>query len=103
MFALDLSRFAPRIDSLAIVAEGRVLGGQVITTRREGDSLHYRDESAFSDATRQVTTATLDTLGRVHRVEQTGASRGGATNFSLRYDAGRVKGRAEFPGADSQR
>ena len=101
-FTVDMRRFSPRIDSLAIVAEGRVLGGQMITVRRDADSLQYRDESVFGEATRQVTTATLDTLGRVRQVEQAGASREGATGVSLRYDAGRVTGRAEFPGPGGQ-
>lgn len=101
-FALDMGRFAPRLDSLAIVAQGRVLGGQVITVAREGDSLNYRDESVFGDATRQLTTATLDTLGRPSRTVQRGSARDGKTNISLSYGAGRVTGSVEFTGADSQ-
>ena len=101
-FALDMERFGPRLDSLAIVAQGRVLGGQVITVAREGDSLSYRDESVFGDATRQLTTATLDTLGRPSRTTQRGSARDGRTNISLSYGAGRVTGSVEFTGADSQ-
>jgi zinc protease len=101
-FALDMGRFSPRLDSLAIVAQGRVLGGQAITVTRQGDSLSYRDESVFGDATRQLTTATLDTLGRPRRTEQTGSAREGKTRISLSYAGGRVTGTAEFPGTDSQ-
>ena len=101
-FALDMGRFAPRLDSLAIVAQGRVLGGQVITVARQGDSLNYRDESVFGDATRQLTTATLDTLGRPGRTIQRGSSRDGKTTISLSYGSGRVTGSVEFAGADSQ-
>jgi zinc protease len=101
-FALDMGRFAPRLDSLAIVAQGRVLGGQVITVLRQGDSLNYRDESVFADATRQLTTATLDTLGRPSRTIQRGSTRGGKTEISLLFGEGRVTGSVEFTGADSQ-
>jgi zinc protease len=101
-FALDMERFAPRLDSLAIVAQGRVLGGQVITVARQGDSLNYRDESVFGDATRQLTTSTLDTLGRPGHTIQRGSARDGKTNISLSYGSGRVTGSVEFTGADSQ-
>jgi len=101
-FALDMGRFTPRLDSLAIVAQGRVLGGQVITVTRQGDSLSYRDESVFGDATRQLTTATLDTVGRPGRTIQRGSARDGKTTITLSYGDGRVAGSVEFTGADSQ-
>ena len=101
-FALDMRRFAPRLDSLAIVARGQVLGGQVITVARQGDSVSYRDESVFGDATRQLTTAALDTMGRPGRTEQSGSAREGKTRISLSYGRGRVTGSVEFTGVDSQ-
>jgi hypothetical protein len=102
-FALDMTRYSPRLDSLAIVADGRVVGAQVMTLERAGDTLRFRDRSAVGGATQQVTTVVLDTMGHARRVDLAAAGREGQTKISLSYAPGRVTGRTEYPGANGPR
>lgn len=92
-----------RTDSLVIVAQGATVGLQVSEVARAGDSLLYTERTSIGTAISQVTRVTIDTLGGMRSVDQTGKVQGQDTRITLRYGAGRVKGEAQLAGPGGPR
>jgi len=93
---LDPSRLEPRVDSLAIVAQGQTVGLQVARTSRAGDSLVYSEETVLGSVLHQSTTVVLEADGRMRRLDQTGQVRGQDTRIQLQYGPDRVRGTADI-------
>jgi zinc protease len=97
------SRVAGRVDSLAILADGRTVGMQVTRLARTGDSLTFLEETVLGTMLSQTTTLTFDTAGRMRSVRQSGTARGQDTKIEVAYAGGRVRGTARVAGAESPR
>ncbi len=102
-FRFDSSAITSRIDSLGILAQGKVVGIQVGQTTVAGDSILYSERTSLGPQFNQTTTVVLDRRGRMRHVEQTGTVRGQATRIDLRYAGGRVQGRANVIGPEGPR
>lgn len=90
--AFDTTRFVARVDSLAIVSQGQIVGLQVAQIAVGADSVGYTERTTLGPQFNQVTSLTLDRTGRMLRVDQTGTVRGQSTKIALQYAGGRVKG-----------
>jgi zinc protease len=96
----DTTAMTPRIDSLAILSQGQVIGLQVAQLSRGPDSVGYSERTTLGPQFNQTTSVTLDRAGRMRQVEQTGTVRGQNTRISLRYAGTRVKGEARVMAAE---
>jgi hypothetical protein len=101
--ALVPSQAAARVDSLAILADGRTVGMQVTRLTPAGDSLTYVEETVLGTMLSQTTTLTFDTAGRMRSLDQSGKARGQDTKIRLTYGNGRVRGSALLAGNDGPR
>lgn len=90
------SQVTSRIDSLAILAEGKTVGLQVTSLARSGDSLTYVENTVLGSVLSQTTTLVFDTTGRMRRLDQAGKVRGQTTRTQLAYRDGRVQGNANI-------
>lgn len=97
------SQAAARVDSLAILADGRTVGMQVTRLTPAGDSLTYVEETVLGTMLSQTTTLTFDTAGRMRSLDQSGKARGQDTKIRLTYGNGRVRGSALLAGNDGPR
>lgn len=95
-FALDSSRMLPRIDSLAIVAQGQAVGVQVAQLSRSADGLTYTERTTLGAQFNQTTTLTMSRTAAMRGVDQTGAVRGHPTRIQLAYAGDRVKGESRI-------
>lgn len=100
--ALDVSRLAPRTDSMVVLVQGRTVGLQVAEIARGGDSVVYTERTALGPQLNQVTRLVFDSAGRMRRLDQTGKVRGQDTRIALTYGAGRVRGQAQVIGGDGR-
>jgi len=99
---LDVSRLAPRTDSMVILAQGRTVGLQVSEIARGGDSVVYTERTSLGPQLNQITRLVFDSAGHMRRLEQTGKVRGQDTRITLTYGAGRVRGQAQVVGGDGR-
>jgi zinc protease len=97
------SQAAARVDSLAILADGRTVGMQVTRLTPAGDSLTYVEETVLGTMLSQTTTLTFDTAGRMRSLDQSGKARGQDTRIQLKYGTGRVRGTALVAAGDGPR
>lgn len=102
-FAFDTTAIVPRLDSLAILAQGKIVGLQVAQVTVAGDSVSYTERTSLGPQFNQTSRVVQDRKGRMRRVDQTGTVRGHATWIELRYAGGRVKGTADVLGPDGPR
>lgn len=96
----DSTAILPRIDSLAILSQGQIIGLQVAQVSKSADSIGYGERTSLGPQFNQTTSVTLDRAGRMRQVEQTGTVRGQNTRISLRYAGTRVKGEARVMAAE---
>jgi len=101
--ALVPSQARARVDSLAILADGRTVGLQVTRLTPAGDSLIYVEETVLGTMLSQTTTLTFDTTGRMRSLDQSGKARGQDTKIRLTYGNGRVRGSALVAGNEGPR
>lgn len=94
--AFDTSQIVARSDSFRAVVQGNVLGGQVTTVQRSGDSIVYTESTAIGGF-QQRSTVVLNRDLSMRRTEQTGTVQNQQTRIELTYSGGRVKGTAMSP------
>jgi zinc protease len=99
----DSTRIVPRIDSLAIISQGQIVGLQVSRVAIGADTVGYSEQTTLGPQFNQSTSLSMDRAIRMRRVDQTGTVRGQATKIALQYAGGRVRGESRVMSADGPR
>lgn len=101
--AYDSALVVNRIDSLAIVSQGQMVGLMVAQVARGGDSISYTERTTLGPQFNQSTHVVLGSTVQMRRVEQTGTVRGQGTKIGLQYGGSRVKGESRVMAAEGPR
>ena len=94
---LNLSALVPRRDSFTVVLQGNPAGWQVGVLERSGEGFTYTENLSLGAMVRTTTTLTLDALGQVQRIQQSGTQLGQSVSVEVAIADGRARGTARAP------